>query len=80
MSRQLITLCDSCAEKFKENYYLYPIGWVPGAMCTWAGCSNAPAMQYEFESKQAVRQQQNQHLPKRDTRAYYRGSWREEET
>ena len=78
MSRQLITLCDSCAEKMRENYVLTDLGWVPGQMCTWAGCGNSPAKQYEFESKTEIRKRERSHLPKRDTRAYWRGRWREE--
>jgi hypothetical protein len=44
------------------------------------GCGNMPAKQYRFESKAAIRQRQksqNNHLPKRDTRAYYWGRWSE---
>lgn len=80
MGQQLITLCDSCAEKMRENYVLKDLGWVPGQLCSWAGCGNMPAKQYEFQSKAAIRQNrvaEQNHLPKRDTRAYYRGRWRE---
>ena len=83
MAEQLITLCESCAEKMKDNYILTDLGWVPGQMCSWGTCSNSPVKQYRFESKEAARQRRQAeqgHLPKRDTRAYYRGSWREEET
>ena len=80
MAEQLITLCEDCAEKMKENYLLTDLGWVPGQLCSWAGCGNSPAKQYEFQSKTVIRQRRlaEQHYPpKRDTRAYYRGRWRE---
>ena len=78
MSRQLITLCDSCAEKMRENYVLTDLGWVPGQMCTWAGCGNSPVKQYEFESKAEIRRRERSHRAKRETRADGRGRRREE--
>ena len=82
MAEQLITLCESCAEKMRENYELTEIDWVPGQLCSWAGCGNAPVKQYHFESKTAIRQRQQaerNQMPVRDTRAYWRRPWREEE-
>ena len=79
MAEQLMTLCEECAGKMREAYLLTDLGWAPGC-CSGMGCGNMPAKQYRFESKAAIhqrRKQQNNHLPKRDTRAYYRGRWRE---
>ena len=56
MAEQLITLCESCAEKMKDNYILTDLGWVPGQLCSWGTCSNSPVKQYRFESKEAARQ------------------------
>jgi len=81
MAEQLITLCESCAEKMSEKYWLTDLGWVPGRLCSWAGCGNAPVKQYKFVSKEAARQRQmaeRNQMPKRDSRAYWRGSWRED--
>jgi hypothetical protein len=80
MAEQLITLCESCAEKMREKYILTELGWAPGC-CTWLSCGNAPVKQYKFVSKEAARQRQQaerNQMPKRDSRAYWRGGWREE--
>lgn len=78
MAEQLITLCESCAEKFREKYVLNPVCWAQGKTCSWAGCGNSPAMQYEFISRYQVRHPAYPHQPERkDTRARYREPWRE---
>ena len=75
---QLITLCADCAERMRESYVLTDLGWAPGC-CTWMSCSNAPVRQYNFISKADLyRRQHFRPQRSRDTRAYYRGSWRED--
>ena len=79
ITEQLMTLCESCAEKLSEKYILTELGWAPGC-CSWMGCGNLPAKQYRFESKAAIRQRQQAQRysgQRKDTRAYYRGRWRE---
>jgi len=79
MIEQLMTLCDDCRERMKEKYSFYPTGGT-GKPC--ANCGRWPAQQYTYESKSAAYRRQNQQPApsgRRDTRAYYRAPWREDE-
>ena len=78
MTEQLMTLCDSCAEKLREKYILTELGWAPGC-CSQMGCGNLPAKQYRFESKAAIRQRQQAQRfsgQRKDTRARHHERWR----
>lgn len=87
-----MTLCDSCAERMDterhpENpYYLTPIS-SPRVMTCPKCFKTATCTKYSAESKTmrafrrelARRQREGVAPAKKDTRAHYRGNWREQE-
>lgn len=93
MSETIMTLCPACAERMDKNRHSenrYYLDEVPGSArpCRCAHCqSYGVNMQYTLESA-AVRAMRRSYAKKKeqnfrsgkDTRARYRGPWREQET
>lgn len=80
MTDVYMTLCDNCAEKLdagqhpENRYYLTE---VRGSRRT-TQCSLKSKAILAMERAIAKRKQQG-YIPKHDTRAHYRGNWREQE-
>lgn len=82
----LITLCAGCAERMRDTYKLYEVrGTDRHGKCEWCRKPSVIVTQYEYETgraaaerrKAAMARQPGGYEPK-DTRARYRGRWRED--
>ena len=78
----VMSLCPKCAEKLRDTHYLAETG-APQCVGRCAFCvpTNITALtQYELTPKrQPHRQGRKNGLPPKDTRARYRGNWRDED-
>ena len=78
----LMSLCSKCAETLKGTHYLAETGAPQRvAQCSCCVVPNVTALtQYELTPKHMPRRRAKQGgLQQRDTRARYRGNWRDEE-
>lgn len=87
MKKSRISLCRECQKKLEENNYVTEVGkFSNGEFCQLCGRFYPEIRLLEYENKKDSdlrrsirRSRERGHQPKKDTRAYYRGPWRDEE-
>ena len=87
MRKSRISLCRTCREKLEEHNYVTEIGkFSNGEFCQLCGKFYPEIWLLEYENRKdsdrrrAIQRARSQNYqPKKDTRAYYRGPWREDE-